>query len=202
MQKLFLPVLFFLLHLGYFGPVLMGILDSSFLFLPFGNDLLVVTLTARNHHGLPWYVTGAAAGSTIGVILLVLVAGKLGEEGIKSMAGAKRFSRLNKMIERHGAPAVALACIAPPPFPFTLVIAAASALDYSRRRIWFITFFTRALRFIILGLLAIKYGRHILDLANSNAFRWTMFGFIVLCIGGSAISIYGWIRNVRSTRKA
>jgi hypothetical protein len=41
----------FLLQLGYFGPVLMGALDSSFLFLPFGNDLLVVTLVARNHHG-------------------------------------------------------------------------------------------------------------------------------------------------------
>ena len=54
------PVLAFLLHLGYFGPVLMGILDSSFLFLPFGNDLLVVTLVARHHQGWPWYVIAAA----------------------------------------------------------------------------------------------------------------------------------------------
>jgi uncharacterized membrane protein YdjX (TVP38/TMEM64 family) len=117
------------------------------------------------------------------------------------MTGTKKFGRLNKMINRHGAPAVALACIAPPPFPFTLVTAAASALDYSRLRLWFITFSTRALRFIILGLLAVKYGRHILDLANSNAFRWTIFGFIILCIGGSAFSINGWIRNVRSSKK-
>jgi hypothetical protein len=75
------PVLGFLLNLGYFGPALMGVLDSSFLFLPFGNDLLVITLVARNHPGWPGYVLTAAIGSTIGVLVLALVANKLGEEG-------------------------------------------------------------------------------------------------------------------------
>jgi membrane protein YqaA with SNARE-associated domain len=202
LQKLLHPLLVFLLHLGYFGPILAGILDSSFLFLPFGNDLLVVILASRHHEGLPGYVLGAALGSTIGVILLVLVAGKLGKEGIEKMAGAKKFNRLSKMIDKHGAKAVALACIAPPPFPFTMVIAAAAALDYSRLRICTINFFTRGVRFVILGLLAIKYGRHILDLTNTSAFRWTMFIFIALCLVGSGFSIYGWLKNVRSFRKA
>jgi ParB family transcriptional regulator, chromosome partitioning protein len=43
------------------------------------------------------------------------------------MAGEKRFARLHKMIDTHGTMAVSLACIAPPPFPFTMVIAAAAA---------------------------------------------------------------------------
>jgi membrane protein YqaA with SNARE-associated domain len=202
LQKLFRPLLVFLLHLGYFGPVLAGVFDSSFLFLPFGNDLLVVILASRDHKGLPWYVLGAACGSTTGVILLVLVARKLGKEGIEKMAGAKKFNKLSKMIDKHGAKAVALACIAPPPFPFTMVIAAAAALDYSRLRICIINFLTRGVRFVILGLLAIKYGRHILDLANTSAFRWTMLIFIVLCIVGSGFSIYGWLKNVRSIRRA
>jgi membrane protein YqaA with SNARE-associated domain len=89
--KFISPVLAFLLHLGYFGPVLMGILDSSFLFLPFGNDLLVVTLVARHHQGWPWYVLAAALGSTIGVFVLALVAQKLGEEGIKKDGGRKEI---------------------------------------------------------------------------------------------------------------
>ena len=42
-------LLAWLLKLGVFGPLLLGIADSSFLFLPFGNDLLVVILVARNH---------------------------------------------------------------------------------------------------------------------------------------------------------
>ncbi len=201
MTKFIGPALSFLLHLGYFGPVLMGVLDSSFLFLPFGNDLLVVTLVARHHHGWPWYVLAAALGSTIGVFVLALVAHKLGEEGIKKMAGEKKFARLHKMIDTHGSKAVSLACIAPPPFPFTTVIAAAAALDLSRVRICAVSFLTRGVRFSILALLAIKYGRHILEVANSNAFRWTMIGFILLCLVGSALSIYTWIKNVRPGRK-
>lgn len=201
MLKFIGPALAFLLHLGYFGPVLMGVLDSSFLFLPFGNDLLVVTLVARNHQEWWLYVLAAAFGSTIGVLALALVAHKLGEEGIKRMAGEKRFSRLHKMIETHGSKAVFLACVAPPPFPYTMVVAAAAALDLSRLRICAVNFFARGLRFAVLSLLAIKYGRHILEVANSTPFRWTMVGFIVLCLVGSALSIYTWIKNVRSGRK-
>ena len=97
--------------------------------------------------------------------------------------------------------AVFLACVAPPPFPFTMVIAAAAALDLSRLRICAVNFFARGIRFAVLSLLAIKYGRHILEVANSKAFRLTMAGFILLCLAGSALSIYTWIKNVRSGRK-
>jgi membrane protein YqaA with SNARE-associated domain len=164
--KIFRPFLLFLLHLGYFGPVLMGALDSSFLFLPFGNDLLVVVLVARNHHGLPWYVLTAACGSTVGVLGLVLVARKIGEAGIKNMAGTKRFDQLSRLIKKRGAIAIALACIAPPPFPFTMVIAASAALDYSLVRICLINFFCRGVRFVILGLLAIEYGKNFLKIGK------------------------------------
>jgi membrane protein YqaA with SNARE-associated domain len=69
----------FLLQLGYFGPFVMGMMDSSFLFLPFGNDLLVAELVARHHDGYWLYVLSAACGSTTGVFLLDLVARRAGE---------------------------------------------------------------------------------------------------------------------------
>jgi membrane protein YqaA with SNARE-associated domain len=180
----------------------MGVLDSSFLFLPFGNDLLVVTLVARHHQGWSGYVIAAALGSTLGVSVLALVARKLGEDGVKKMAGEKKFARLHKMIEKHGSKAVFVACIAPPPFPFTMVIAAAAALNLSRLRICTVSFFARGLRFAVLALLAVKYGRHILEVANSSGFRWTMVGFIVLCLAGSTLSIRTWIRSVHAGSKA
>ena len=72
----------------------MGILDSSFLVLPFGNDLVVVGLVAQHPDGAPWYVLSAACGSTIGAAILAMVSHKLGEEGLRKFAGEKRYQKL------------------------------------------------------------------------------------------------------------
>jgi len=196
------PLLLFILHLGYAGPFILGILDSSFLFLPFGNDLLVVILVSQHPKGLPWYVLASALGSTIGVLLLALVAQKLGEEGVKKLAGPKRFERLSEWIRKHGGKAVVLACIAPPPFPFTMVIAAAAVLDYSRVRMCAFNFMARGARFTLLGLIAMRYGKSILQMVRQPAYKWGMMFFISLCAAGSVFSIYEWLRHARPRRRA
>ena len=70
-RNFFRPLLTFLLHLGYIAPFFMGVLDSSLLFLPFGNDLLIVILVSRHHQGALLYVLSAACGSTLGVLILL-----------------------------------------------------------------------------------------------------------------------------------
>src|ERR1039458_4881347 len=81
MHALLRPLFAFFLHIGGFGLVILGVLDSSFFFLPFGNDLLLVVLVARHHGYLPLYVLAASLGSATGVLLLDLVCRKGGEEG-------------------------------------------------------------------------------------------------------------------------
>jgi membrane protein YqaA with SNARE-associated domain len=173
----------------------MGVMDSSFLFLPFGNDLLVVALVARHHAGWPLYVVSAVCGSTLGVFLLDVVARKSGEAGVQKVAGRKRFEYLSKKIGERGGAAVALGCIAPPPFPFTMVIAVNSALGYPRQRLLWTVAGARAVRFTVLSLLAIKFGRTILQIASSEAFKWTTIVFSLLCIVGSVLSIMKWVRR-------
>ncbi|HZC42662.1 MAG TPA: VTT domain-containing protein [Acidobacteriaceae bacterium] len=202
MSHVFRPLLYFLFHLGYFGPFVLGILDSSFLVLPFGNDLLVVGLIAHHHGGFVFYVLSAACGSTVGATLLSLVARKLGEEGIRKVAGKKQFEKLKKRIGERSGVAVAIGCLAPPPFPFTMVIAASSALGYSVRRIAAINFVCRAVRFCVLGVLALKFGTAILHIAKSPAFLWTMVVFIALCLVASAFSIWHWFHSRRSGEPA
>jgi membrane protein YqaA with SNARE-associated domain len=188
-------LLAWLLKLGVFGPLLLGIADSSFLFLPFGNDLLIVILVARNHARLPFVVLTAAVGSTIGVLLLDAVCRKGGEEGLKRMMKPKRLEYFKQHMSNRAAIAIGLACLAPPPFPFTLVIASASAFAYPRRRLLGLIFVTRAVRFTIVGLLAIRFGRGILRMARAPEATWIMLGFIVLCVIGSAIQIMQWVRR-------
>jgi membrane protein YqaA with SNARE-associated domain len=192
--------LHFLFQLGYFGPLVMGMLDSSFLFLPFGNDLLIVGLIARRHQGFILYVLSAASGSTLGVLLLDLVARKVGEEGIKRVASSRRFAYLKRKIGEKGGRALLLACLAPPPFPFTMVVATNSALGYPRRRLLWMVWLGRALRFTLVGLLALKFGRGILRIANSPGFRWSMIVFIVICMVGSVFSITNWVRKSRRAK--
>lgn len=184
-----------LLTLGVFGPVLLGIADSSFLFLPFGNDLLVVILTVRNHAGLPLYVIAAAIGSMLGVLLLDVVCRKGGEEGLKRLMSPKRLEYVRQKMKSRAGAAVAVASLAPPPFPFTLVIASASAFAYPRQKLLGLVLFTRAVRFTILGLLAIHFGRGILRMANTPAAAWMMAAFIGLCLIGSVLQLGQWLQN-------
>jgi membrane protein YqaA with SNARE-associated domain len=186
------------LSLGAFGLIILGILDSSFLFLPFGNDLLLVILVARDHSRAPLYAAAASAGSTIGVFLLDLVTRKEGEKGLEHLASRKSIEYLKSKMRRRAGPALFIACIAPPPFPFTVVAAAASAFQYPRRRFLAVIAASRFVRFVIVSIAAIEVGRRVLRLIHSKDFVWLVGGFSVLYIIGSAISVVRWLRRKRA----
>ncbi len=191
------PLLHFIFHLGYFGPLVMGVLDSSFLILPFGNDLVVVGLVAQHPHRAAWYVLTAAIGSTLGALLLALVARKLGEQGFEKFAGTRAHERIKKRMGNHAGIAVAVGGLAPPPFPFTTVIAGSAALGYPLWRILVINFFARLARFALLSLLAKHFGRQVLHVAQSVPFEWAMAVFIGICVVASGFSIAHWVRKPR-----
>jgi membrane protein YqaA with SNARE-associated domain len=200
-MKFLSPLLHFALGLGYFSPFVMGILDSSFLVLPFGNDLLIVILVAHHHSGAPWYVLFAACGSTAGVLLLSVVARKLGEKGVRAIAGEKRYNKLKDRIGDHAGATISVGAIAPPPFPFTVVIAAVAAVDYPIWRILMFTFMARAARFAVLAVLAIEFGKAVMGMVKSAPFEWTMTVFIALCAVASVFSIWRWLRKTRGREK-
>jgi membrane protein YqaA with SNARE-associated domain len=189
------------ISLGYFGPFLLGIADSSFLFVPIGNDLLIVALVARHHQNFWLYVLSGACGSTLGVFFLDLVARAIGEAGVQKMVGKRRFEYLKGKAGQKAAAFIALACLAPPPFPFTMVVATTSALGYSRKKILAVVAGCRAIRFFVLSWLAIRYGPAILRIINTPAFKWTVGAFGVLCLIMSGFTIAKWVRASRS-RKA
>ncbi len=65
MQDLFLST--FRIFLSWWGAFLLGALDSSLLFfLPFGNDMLVVFLSARRGNLFWLYALMTTAGSVVG----------------------------------------------------------------------------------------------------------------------------------------
>ena len=188
-------VALWLIHLGALGPLFLGVLDSSFLVFPFGNDILVVILTARNHGHLPLYVVTASLGSAGGVFLLDLVSRKGGEEGLGKLMTRSRLEYLKKKIGKRAALSLAIASIAPPPFPFTLVVATVSAFQYPRKKLLPVILGARAVRFTIVSLLALWFGRKILRIIRSSEFEWFMILFIGFCLIASAVQILRWSRR-------
>jgi hypothetical protein len=91
-----------------------------------------------------------------------------------------------------------LACILPPPFPFTPFIIVMAALQYPRWKMLGIVAAGRAVRFSIEGALAIVYGKHILELAKNSVLQEIIIGLVVISLVGSVWSIYTWVQRTRT----
>jgi membrane protein YqaA with SNARE-associated domain len=190
-----LAIVFF--SLGGFGLLLLGVLDSSFLFMPLGNDLLVVALTASHPARMLYYVLMATVGSVAGVDFTRWVSAKGGKKGIEGDRKSRRIAYVERKVKEQGGIAIATAALMPPPFPFTPFIIVAAALQYPRKKMLAIVAGCRALRFVIDGSLALIFGRRIIRLAQSPYVQGFIVALVVISIAGSAYSLYGWVRKSR-----
>jgi membrane protein YqaA with SNARE-associated domain len=188
----------FFFSLGGVGLLLLGILDSSFLFMPLGNDLLVVALTAAHRQRMLYYVVMATVGSVVGVAITHWASAKGGQKGIEGEKKSRRVAYIERKVHEHGAIAIATAAIMPPPFPFTPFIIVAAALQYPRKKMLLIVAGCRAARFAIEGSLALIYGRRIIQLAQSPAVQIFIVILVAISIAGSAWSIFTWVRKSRN----
>ncbi len=189
-----------LYHLGGVGLFVMGVLDSSFLMMPLGNDLLVIALTARNSFRLPYYVAMATAGSVLGCLIIDWVSRKGGEAGLERYMSSRRLEYIKGKVQKRAMWALAVAALMPPPFPFTPFVAATAALQYPRAKLLGTMAAARAVRFSVEGALAIFFGRQILRLANSSALEYGVIILTVVSIGGSAYSVYRWAVRSRQPK--
>jgi membrane protein YqaA with SNARE-associated domain len=188
----------FFYSLGGFGLLLLGVLDSSFLFMPLGNDLLVVALTAAHPGRMLYYVLMATVGSVGGVDFTRWVSAKGGRKGIEGDRKSRRIAYVERKVQEHGGIAIATAALMPPPFPFTPFIIVAAALQYPRKKMLAIIAGCRALRFAIDGSLALIFGRRIIRMAQSPYVQGFIIALVVISMVGSALSIYNWVRKSRT----
>jgi membrane protein YqaA with SNARE-associated domain len=195
----FLGRLFYaILEWGAPGLVVMGVLDSSFLFMPLGNDLLVVALTARHPAFLPIYAVLASAGSVAGCAIMAAVGRKGGEASLEKNVASRRLEFVKRRVKKRAGWALGLAALMPPPFPFTLFIVVMGALDYPRKKLLGIVAVSRLLRFGLIGLLAVFFGGRVLALGQMPEVQYAIFGLIVLSMAGSTVSVYRWLRRSRA----
>src|SRR5579885_467056 len=163
---------------GGLGLVVLGVLDSSFLFAPLGNDLLVVAMSARYHSVARalYYAGMSTIGSVLGCLLVDIIFRKAGESGLTRHLPERRIDYVKKRIEGNAVWALVVASIAPPPFPFTPFVMAAAALQYPRKKLLAVIAATRLVRFLIVGALALKFGQSILKWAQLPIVQGLLIG--------------------------
>jgi len=187
----------FFFRLGIFGLFLLSALDSSFLVLPFGNDLLLIALVSAGRSSLRWiaYVIASALGSLVGVFVVDVLMRKAGEKGLERFLSPRKIEKFKSKVENKAGISVFIATLLPPPFPFTPVIMTASALQCSRRTMFIAVFVGRLLRFTIEALLALYFGRKLIRFLRSDVVTYTVYGLMALGAVLSTLSVITWLRR-------
>ena len=190
-------VLRMFMRMGLVGLFLMSALDSSFLVLPFGNDLLLIALVSSNRESLWWivYVIVSAVGSVVGVFFVDLIMRKAGESGLERFVSRKKIDKLKAKLENKGGVTVFVATLIPPPFPFTPVVMTASALQSPRGKLLIAVFFGRLLRFGIEAVLALYFGRQLIAFMNSDVVTYIVYGLIGIAAILSTLSLLKWLKR-------
>ena len=187
----------FFRRLGVFGLFLMSALDSSFLVLPFGNDLLLIALVSSNREGWGWiaYVLVSAIGSVVGVFVIDLLMRNAGEKGLEHFISEKKIEKLKSKLENKMGISVFVATLIPPPFPFTPAVMTASALQCSRGKLLSAVFFGRLVRFGVEAVLALYFGRQVIAFINSDVVTYIVYGLIGIAVVLSTLSVLRWVKR-------
>ena len=196
-------VLRFFRRMGFFGLFLMSALDSSFLVLPFGNDLLLVALISSDRDCLLWigYVIVSAFGSVLGVFIIDLIMRKAGEKGLERFISPKKIEKLKNKMENKAGISVFIATLIPPPFPFTPAVMTASALQCPKPKLFGAVFAGRLIRFGIVAVLALYFGRQVIAFVNSDVVTYIVYALMAIAIVGSTLSLLRWFKKNKTEDK-
>lgn len=183
-------------RLGAAGLFLLGVLDSSFLVLPFGNDFLLISLVSSSR-GAIWIlnVVVSALGSLLGVFIVDVLMRRAGEEGLEKFIKPKRVKQLKQKLDKGVGWVVFTSTLLPPPFPFTPVIMSASALQCARGKMFFAVFAGRLVRFTIEALLALYFGKQVLRFLDSPVVDYFVYALVAIAIVASILSVLKWLRR-------
>lgn len=195
-------IISFFRGLGLFGPFLLETLDSSFLYMPLANELLLLALITRDETGWMWmvYALMAAFGSVTGVLLVDLLMRRAGEKGLQKFVKPKWVEWLKSKLEHHAGWVVLVASAMPPPFPFRAVVLTASALQSPRKKLLTAVFAGRLIRFVAEALIIVYFGRRLLAYLNSDVLDYAMYALLTIAVVGSVLTFYKWMSVQRNTR--
>lgn len=139
-------------------------LDGGFIGLPV--DAVVAGYVYQDRARFLLYVLMASAGSALGSIVIYVIGYTGGEEFLRKRMSPERFEKLHAAFNHHPFWALMFPAMLPPPTPFKLFVLAAAISEMSFVRFLLAVFCGRTVRFLILGILTIKFGPDVVRLTG------------------------------------
>ena len=181
---------YFIVHVPIYvaGPVmiLVGALDSSLLSLPEINDYLVIARCFTHPRAVVFFPLFASTGSLLGCLLLYTILQRGGLAVLHRRFKLEHVQRVERAYARFGILALAIPALLPPPMPFKIFVATAGALQFPRRRFLITILVARSIRYYVEGVLAVYYGRRVLQFLQDNGLIIVTAVF-ALCLAGLAV---------------
>lgn len=140
------------------GLFLVAFLDSSFLPLPGITDILLIVTVTRHRDAMLLYVAATVLGSMVGCLAMHAIGRKGGEALVRQRFTGPRIEKTMASLQRHGVMAVLIPCLLPPPAPFKIFVLLAGVVGISAARFAAAIAIGRGIRYLALGLLAVRYG--------------------------------------------
>jgi membrane protein YqaA with SNARE-associated domain len=180
----------FALALGTPGLFLVAFLDSSVLPLPGITDILLVLMVTRNPAAMLWYVLTTVAGSVAGCLVLHYLGRKGGEAFVKKRFTGDKVERAMRALQRHGVIAVLLPSLLPPPSPFKIFVLLAGVVGIGAVRFAAAIAIGRGVRYLALGVLAVKYGDRATAYMREHGAVVSMAAVALLAVGFAAFLLW------------
>ena len=181
---------YFIVHVPIYvaGPVmiLVGALDSSLLSLPEINDYLVIARCFTHPRAVIFFLLFASTGSVLVCLLLYTILQRGGLAVLHRRFRLEHIQRVERAYARFGILALAIPALLPPPMPFKIFVATAGALQFPRRRFLITILLARSVRYYTEGVLAVYYGRRVLQFLQDNGLMIVTAVFAV-CLAALAI---------------
>ncbi len=158
LQAFFQALYQLVLGLGGPGLLVLALLDSSFLSIPEGNDVLMIVLsTGGTWLNMVYYAIMTTTGSVIGCSLLYMV-GTKGGGFVEKRLHRPGIRRIQELYQRRGVLAIVVPSLLPPPTPFKVFVLSAGAFGLPFPRFLAAVALGRSLRYFTWGALAVLYG--------------------------------------------
>jgi membrane protein YqaA with SNARE-associated domain len=188
-------------RLGGFGLILMGILDSSVIPTPGGQDALTIVLAARERESWLYYAAMATIGSVIGGYLTYRLGRKGGEEALERRLSKKRMESVRRAFERWGFATLFVPAILPPPVPMSPFLLGAGAMNYPVKKYLLALTAGRAIRFTLVAYLASLFGRSLFKLFADH-YGKILVGLIAAAVLACVVFFFYRFRRKRKTEEA